>query len=384
VPLYRLAGRETSPEGITPLPKDRDLEKGQPKNANRLLAERYCVLGATPGGIYGAVKARWDKELFGHAFCECLVLDEASQMNLPEAVMAALPLALDGQLIVVGDHRQMPPIVKHDWDHESRRTFQEYRAYESLFQTLLPLDPPVIRFAESFRLHHDLAAFLREEIYRRDGIPYHSRRVDLLPAVPLDDPFVRAVLSPEHPLVVVVHDEAESQARNPYEQALISPLLEALSDPDRYGLDAADGLGVVVPHRAQRAALQSAFPLLCELDPESGSVLRSAVDTVERFQGGERTAILVSATESDREYLQASSEFLLDPRRLTVAMSRAKRKLVLVASRSVFTLLLPDEETFQNSQLWKNLLRRTCTEALWQGERDGRRVEVWGNAAGEG
>ena len=379
VPLYRLAGKNESPEGIVPLPKDRDLEKGQPKNANRLLAERYCVLGATPGGIYGAVKARWDKELFGHTFCECLVLDEASQMNLPEAVMAALPLALDGQLIVVGDHRQMPPIVKHDWDNESRRTFQEYRAYESLFETLLPLDPPVIRFAESFRLHHDMAAFLREEIYRRDGIPYHSRRADLLPDLLHDDPFVRAVLSPTHPLVVVVHEESESQARNPYEQSLISPLLEALSDPARYGLDAVDGLGVVVPHRAQRAALQNAFPILCVRDPESGSLLRSAVDTVERFQGGERTAILVSATESDREYLLPSSDFLLDPRRLTVAMSRAKRKLVLVASRSVFTLFSPDEETFQHSQLWKNLLRRTCTELLWVGEREGKQVEVWGN-----
>jgi superfamily I DNA and/or RNA helicase len=102
---------------------------------------------------------------------------------------------------------------------------------------------------------------------------------------------------------------------------------------------------------------------------------------VERFQGGERTAILVSATESDREYLLASSDFLLDPRRLTVAMSRAKRKLVLVASRSVFTLFSPDEETFQHSQLWKNLLRRTCTELLWAGEREGKRVEVWGNTA---
>ena len=37
-------------------------------------------------------------------------------MNLPEAVMAALPLKPDAPLVVVGDHRQMPPIVKHDWD----------------------------------------------------------------------------------------------------------------------------------------------------------------------------------------------------------------------------------------------------------------------------
>ena len=123
-----------------------------------------------------------------------------------------------------------------------------------------------------------------------------------------------------------------------------------------------------MPHRAQRAALQQAFPELCVIDPASGLPVRSAIDTVERFQGGERTVILVSATESDRAYLLASSEFLLDPRRLTVALSRAKRKMILVASRSIFSLFSPDEETFANSQLWKNLLLRTCTTCLWEGE----------------
>jgi len=105
---------------------------------------------------------------------------------------------------------------------------------------------------------------------------------------------------------------------------------------------------------------------------------RSAIDTVERFQGGERTVILVSATESDRAYLLASSQFLLDPRRLTVALSRAKRKMVLVASRSIFALFSPDEETFANALLWKNLLLRTCTTLLWEGERIGQQVAVWG------
>jgi hypothetical protein len=107
------------------------------------------------------------------------------------------------------------------------------------------------------------------------------------------------------------------------------------------------------------------------------------VDTVERFQGGERTVILVSATESDRAYLLAASEFLLDPRRLTVALSRAKRKMVLVASRNIFSLFSPDEETFANALLWKNLLLRTCTTLLWEGERSGRGVAVWGRRGGE-
>ena len=76
---------------------------------------------------YGMLKDA-DEELTGHSFSHCLVLDEASQMNLSEALLAAAPLARDGQLIVVGDDRQMPPIVKHDWANERRRTFQQYRA----------------------------------------------------------------------------------------------------------------------------------------------------------------------------------------------------------------------------------------------------------------
>jgi len=157
-------------------------------------------------------------------------------------------------------------------------------------------------------------------------------------------------------------------------------VLEALADPTMYGLGPQHGLGVVVPHRAQRAALRASVPALTLRDPVTGAILCSAVDTVERFQGDERTAILVSATESDRAYVLASSEFLLDPRRLTVALSRAKRKMVLVASRSVFTVFSADEETFAQAQLWKNLLRRTCTTMLWEGERDGQHVEVYGNA----
>lgn len=168
--------------------------------------------------------------------------------------------------------------------------------------------------------------------------------------------------------------------RNPFEQALIEPVLRALADPTRHGLGAEDGLGIVVPHRAQRAALQQSFPYLCIIDPISGLPVRSAIDTVERFQGGERTVIMVSATESDRAYLLASSTFLLDPRRLTMAVSRAKRKMILVASRSIFSLFSPDEEMFANSLLWKNLLLRTCSTLLWEGERAGKRVAVWGGS----
>ena len=103
------------------------------------------------------------------------------------------------------------------------------------------------------------------------------------------------------------------------------------------------------------------------------------MDTVERYQGDERTAMLFSATESDPQYLLVSSSFLLDPRRLTVALSRARRKMILVASESVFNLFSADEETFAHAQLWKHLLDRTCTVPLWSGTMDGKQVRVFGN-----
>ncbi|OWK45505.1 Superfamily I DNA and RNA helicases and helicase subunits-like [Fimbriiglobus ruber] len=384
VPLYRVAPNNPPPVGVIHLQKDAEKEKGEDYNADILQEQQWSVVGITPGGTYGMLKKKWSKCVFGHQLCDLLVLDEASQMNLPEAIMAALPMKEDAPLIVVGDHRQMPPIVKHDWQGEARRTFQQYQVYESLFDTLRAQHPPMIQFTESFRLHATMAEFLRQEVYRHDGIAYHSKKTDLLAAHPDENDLVAAVLRPDYPLVVVTHDEAESQVRNPFEQSLIEPILKALVDPAKYGLSAEHGLGIVVPHRAQRAALQQAFPELCVLDPASGLPLRSAIDTVERFQGGERTVILVSATESDRAYLLASSTFLLDPRRLTVAVSRAKRKMILVASRSIFTLLSPKEETYQNALLWKNLLLRTCPTLLWEGERGGKRVAVWGGSTEAG
>jgi superfamily I DNA and/or RNA helicase len=136
----------------------------------------------------------------------------------------------DGQLIVVGDHRQMPPIIKHDWQFEPRRTFAEFKSYASLFETLLelPSPPPKINFEESFRLHTAMAEFLRREIYQHEGINYHSHKTKTLEVFQHAVAFVGAALSPEDPLVVVVHNEASSMLSNPYERDLNMPLLDAL------------------------------------------------------------------------------------------------------------------------------------------------------------
>jgi hypothetical protein len=51
--------------------------------------------------------------------------------------------------------------------------------------------------------------------------------------------------------------------------------------------------------------------------------------------------------------------------------------MIRVAAQSIFSLFSPNEDAFANSLPWKKLLW-ACTTLLWEGERDGRRVTVWG------
>lgn len=332
-----------------------------------LLNEPLLVVGGTPGGLYqlvkkGASKGRavdWSGEHF-----DLVVVDEASQMGLAEALTAAAFLREDGQFVAVGDHRQMPPILAHAWDAESRRDLKRARVFLSVFEYLQALGFASAALDRSFRIPEEVADFLRRNVYAADGIDFRSTNRARLPeCAGVEDEWLRAALAPEHALVVVEHDEEGSQQSNDFEAGLVAALARAASEG--MGLDARAGIGVVVPHRAQKALLASLLPELAD-----------SIDTVERFQGGERDLVVVSATVSDREFAESESDFLLEPRRLTVAVSRPRRKLVVVASRAVFDLIPQDLDAYERGSLWKRLRREAAAHTLFDGTVSGRRVIV--------
>jgi hypothetical protein len=213
-----------------------------------------------------------------------------------------------------------------------------------------------------------VAEYLRDQVYAEDGIDFYSRKQTLFTGGSEDD-FAHAVIRAPHPLILVIHSEHQSQQRNLLEQELTRRILLALRE-----VEGDKPAGVVVPHRAQRADLRT--DILARTGDQG---LADSVDTVERFQGDERQVIIYSATESDPAYLRDTGTFLFDPRRLTVAISRAKTKLVVIASESVFAYFPTDEASLNNSALWRNLRDKACTIRLWREEIMGHQVEVRAN-----
>ena len=332
---------------------------------NLLANNRLIIFGGTSAGFYNLARSattskqpNWAKKYF-----DLLAIDEASQMSLPYALLSAAWLRPEGEMVVVGDPRQMPPIHKHNWQKELRPTAIYQQPYHSLFEALQERGLAPIGLDRSFRLHRTVAQFLAQQIYLKDRINLYSERTEVISAIKTDDAYLQAVMNPNHPLVVVEHQEQESEQYNPTEIQLLTPIIEACRD--QLNLDAESGIGVVVPHRAQRTELRLRFPQLS-----------TAIDTVERFQGGQREVIIVSATASDPDYVRQESEFILNLNRLNVALSRAEKKLIVIASTSLGQLLTDDIEMLPNIDFWQQLFSGYAKTTLWQGRKNEVSVSV--------
>ena len=107
-----------------------------------------------------------------------------------------------------------------------------------------------------------------------------------------------------------------------------------------------EGVGVVTPHNAQRGVVKNLL-----LDGYENV----RVDTVERYQGGEADFIIISSTVSDPDYVRTESDFLLNLNRINVAISRMKKKLVIVASRSIFEFMPQDAKDYDKALLWRGI-----------------------------
>ena len=222
------------------------------------------------------------------------LVDEASQLTEP-GTHAAINLA--DRFVLVGDHEQLPPVVRAENDLRT-----------SLFQRLIEAYPDAsVMLDRQYRMSQRIQAFASAEFY--DGA--------LRPATPevagqtLADLGVDPdALAPDLTGGVgfVDPDGERDGNRNVREAERVAAIVDAYVAA---GVDP-DDIGVIAPFRAQVA--------------EIGRRTDVTVDTVDRFQGSSKEVILVSFVATG----DLDGPIFEDHRRVNVALTRAKKQLTIV------------------------------------------------------
>ena len=261
------------------------------------------------------------------------VFDEAGQMPIPHAIAGML---LAKRWIFVGDHAQLSPVItSHHADREATRSVFEH-LHSCYGSELLDV---------SYRMNREVCALVGDSFYGgqlQSGVP--DRRMEFRAGGALDE-----VLTPDAPVILGRVDHLQPGMRSTQEANLVADLVYDLRH--QHGIPAAE-IAVIAPFRAQVRAIRSAMQR--KAIPDGDAIV---VDTVERMQGQEREVVLVSLAVGDPDTLSGRSAFFFSTNRLNVAISRARSKVVLVASRGAFEGLPMDPDSLRAASLFKDLYR---------------------------
>jgi DNA replication ATP-dependent helicase Dna2 len=228
---------------------------------------------------------------------DAAVVDEAGQLTEP-GTLAATTLA--DRFVLVGDHQQLPPVVQSE--DETLST--------SLFERLIDEFPEAgVMLDRQYRMAQRIQAFASREFYDGQLRPatgaVAAQRIDDLDGVSMD-------ALPEYlrdGVAFVDPGSSQTGNTNPAEADAVADVVGAY----RAAGVPADDIGVIAPFRAQVAELNRRLPDV-------------AVDTVDRFQGSSKEVIVVSFVATGT----LSGPIFEDYRRINVALTRAKKALVLV------------------------------------------------------
>ena len=279
---------------------------------------------ATGAGSPGARSS--GPPLAGRRFAVAVV-DEATQ-----AVEPALYLALlrADRAVLAGDHLQLPPTVLS-------AAAQEGGLGVSLFERLVPLLGPAARvtLAVQHRMNARIMAFPSAALYGgalRAHPSVADRAVDDAPLEVVDT--AGRGLEEETP-------EGSDSKHNPGEAELVAAEVARLL---ALGL-APEAIAVISPYDAQVQRLRQLLAAEVERGLE--------VDTVDGFQGREKEAVVLSLVRSN-----AGGEvgFLADVRRMNVALTRARAKLVVVG----------DGATVAHHRFYEAFLRHAEAAGAWR------------------
>ena len=243
------------------------------------------------------------------------IVDEAGQLTEPGTLAA---IALADRFVLVGDHQQLPPVVQ-----------AENELQESLFERLIETHPDgAVLLDSQYRMAQRIQAFASREFYDDQLHPatgdVATQRIDDLPGVSMDDlpGYLRDTVTFVDP------GGATDGNTNPKEADTVAEIVDGYRAA---GVDL-DDIGVIAPYRAQVAEIDGRVPD------------EVTVDTVDRFQGSSKEVIVVSFVATG----SLDSPIFEDYRRVNVALTRAKKALVLVGDAET----LASDDTYERMVEW--------------------------------
>uniref|UniRef100_A0A3Q2VWI1 UPF1 RNA helicase and ATPase n=1 Tax=Haplochromis burtoni TaxID=8153 RepID=A0A3Q2VWI1_HAPBU len=257
-----------------------------------------------------------------------ILIDESTQATEPECMV---PVVLGAkQLILVGDHCQLGPVVMC-------KKAAKAGLSQSLFERLVVLGIRPIRLQVQYRMHPALSAFPSNIFYEgslQNGVTAADR---------VKKGFDFQWPQPDKPMFFYVTQGQEEIASsgtsylNRTEAAnvekITTRLLKAGAKPDQ--------IGIITPYEGQRSYLVQYMQFSGSLHTKLYQEVEIA--SVDAFQGREKDFIILSCVRANEHQ---GIGFLNDPRRLNVALTRARYGVIIVGN----------PKALSKQPLWNHLL----------------------------
>lgn len=248
-----------------------------------------------------------------------VLIDEATQATEPECM---IPLVLGcKQAVLVGDHQQLPPVIMN-------KKAANAGLSQSLFERLVVLGMAPIRLEVQYRMHPVMSEFPSNMFYDgmlQNGVTAADRQRQMV-----DFPWPQA----EAPVMFFGNygQEEISSSGTSYlnrteaanVEKIVTRFLKSQISPDK--------IGIITPYEGQRA-------YVCSYMQQNGSMRKELykdieVASVDAFQGREKDYIILTCVRSNEHQ---GIGFLSDPRRLNVALTRARYGLVVLGNPKVLS-----------------------------------------------
>lgn len=286
--------------------------------------------------------------IFNERTFDYCIVDEASQITLP---ICLGPIRMARTFVLVGDHNQLPPLVQNE---EARLGGLDV----SLFKLLSDTHPDsVVNLEHQYRMSEDIMTlsntliyegrlkcgtedlrFRKLEIPNMDALERHHFDLNTVLSQPTATPntfctgvgpcWLRDMLDPATRVSFINTDHLPSSREeakgnrivNPCEARIVVQLVDALLT---VGVPASE-IGVMTHYRSQLSLLKHGLR-----GHGNGAI---EMHTADRFQGRDKEVVILSLVRSNEAC--SIGDLLKDWRRINVAFTRAKTKLLVVGSKS--------------------------------------------------